>query len=186
MFHSFFNSQARSHFLHSFNSTQWFAGTVKSTIRQVLSFLLIIIRFVCLSEIRFVCLKIPEILCMSFFRTGSGLCIDYLLVRSNLNFLHKSQWIFLPIESCLVLYSFYANLLYSLIMSLMVSSLSPHNRYLLYYCVLSIFALLWFVLMVLFCPAIRRDSLSRIRFPFLSHIHVFSCKMLLGSRLKRP
>ena len=40
--------------------------------------------------------------------------------------------------------------------------------------------------MVLFCVAIRRDSVSLLRFPFLSHIQVFSCEMLLISHLKRP
>ena len=62
---------------------------------------------------------------MSFSRTGAGLCIYHLLAWSNLNFFHISQWITLPIQSCLVLYSFCANLLHSLIMWLIVSSLSP-------------------------------------------------------------
>ena len=50
MFHSFFYSLARSRylcvFLHFFNSTPWSAGTAKSIILQVLSFLLIIVRSV--------------------------------------------------------------------------------------------------------------------------------------------
>ena len=40
--------------------------------------------------------------------------------------------------------------------------------------------------MALFCAAIRRDSVSLIRCPFLSHVQVFSCEMLLISHLKRP
>ena len=48
MFHSFFNCLARSRYLslfsHSFNIILWSAGTAKSTILQVLFFLLIIIR----------------------------------------------------------------------------------------------------------------------------------------------
>ena len=48
MFHSFLNSLARlrylSLFLHSFNFTLWSAKTAESTILQVLSFLLIIIK----------------------------------------------------------------------------------------------------------------------------------------------
>ena len=52
--------------------------------------------------------------------------------------------------------------------------------------VLSILALIWMVLMVLFCAAIWRDSVSLLRFPFLNHIHVFSFEMLLISRLKGP
>ena len=60
-------------------------------------------------------------LCVSFSWTGAGLCIYHLLAWSNLNFLHISQWIILPTQSCLALYSFCANLLHSLIMRLMVS-----------------------------------------------------------------
>ena len=39
---------------------------------------------------------------------------------SDFNFLHYSQWITLPTQSCLVLYSFCANLLHSLIMWLII------------------------------------------------------------------
>ena len=39
--------------------------------------------------------------------------------------------------------------------------------------------------MALFRAAIRRDSVSLLRFPFLSHVQVFSCEILLISRLKR-
>ena len=103
----------------------------------------------------------------SFSRTGTGLCIYRLFLWLNLNFLHISLWITLPTQSCLALYSFYANLLYSLIMWLIVSSLSPHSLHLLFCCVLSILALIWFVLMALSCAAIRRDSVSLLRFSFL-------------------
>ena len=55
MFHSFFNSLARSRyssfFSHSFSFILWSAGTVKSTILQVLFFLLIIIKSGLLAEI---------------------------------------------------------------------------------------------------------------------------------------
>ena len=48
MFHSFFNSLARSRYLslfsHSFSFILWSAGTAKLTILQILFFLLIIIR----------------------------------------------------------------------------------------------------------------------------------------------
>ena len=51
----FFNSQIRSRYLtffsHCFNFTLWSAGTTKSTIQQVLSFLLIFIRSGRLAEI---------------------------------------------------------------------------------------------------------------------------------------
>ena len=42
-----------------------------------------------------------------------------------------------------------------------------------------------FLLIALFCAAIRRDSVSLLRFPFLSHVHVFLCEMSLVSLLKR-
>ena len=82
-------------------------------------------------------------------------------------------------------HSIWTNLLHSL-MWVIVSSLSPHNLQLLFCCVLSIFALIWLVLITLFCGTIRRDWVSLVRFPFLNHVHVFSCEMLLISRLKFP
>ena len=49
IFHNFFNSLARSSYLsffsHSFRFILWCAGTAKSTISQILFFLLIIIRY---------------------------------------------------------------------------------------------------------------------------------------------
>ena len=80
--------------------------------------------------------------CVSFSRRGAGLCIYHLFGWSNLNFFHISQWITLPTQSYLVLYSFCANLLHSLIMWLIVSSLSPHNLHLLFCCILSVLALI--------------------------------------------
>ena len=115
-----------------------------------------------------------------------GFCIYHSFVWSNLNFLRNSQSITLPTQSCLVLYSFCANLLHLLIMWLIVSSLSPHNLHLLFCCVLSILALIWLVLMALFCVAIKRNSVSLLRFPFLSYIYVFLCEMSLVNRLKHP
>ena len=102
MFHSFFNSLARSRYLsffsHSFRFILLSAGTAKSTILLILFLLLIIIRSGLLAGIRWsVCmLKSHRSLCVSFSRTGAGLWIYHLLVWSNLNFLHISQWITLP------------------------------------------------------------------------------------------
>ena len=114
-------------------------------------FLLIIIMYGLLAEIRWsVCMsKSHRNLGVLFSRTGVGLCIYHLFVWVNLNFLHNSQWIILPIQSCLVLYSFCANLLHLLIMWLTVSSLSPHSLNLLFCYVLSILALIWLVLTML-------------------------------------
>ena len=121
---------------------------------------------------------------MSFSRIDAGLGIYHLFVWSNSNFLHKSQWITFPTQSCLVLFSFCANLLYSPIMWLIVSL--PHNLNLLFCCFLSILALIWLGLMTLFCAVIWRDSVSLLRFPFLSYLHVFSCEMSLVYHLKHP
>ena len=120
-------------------------------------------------------------LCVSFSRTGAGLCIYHVLAWSNLNFFHISQEITLPILSCLTLYSC-ANLLHSLIMWLMVSILSPHSLHLLFCCVLSILGLIRLVLMA----NIGRDSVSHLKYPFLSYAQVLSWEMLFSSRLKRP
>ena len=191
MFHSFFNSLARSRYLSffslSFRFILWSAGTAKSTILQILFLLLIIMRSDLLAGIRWsVCmLKSHRSLCVSFSRTGAELCIYHLFVWSNWNFLHISPWITLPTRSCLTLYSFCANLLHSL-MWLIVSSLSPHSQHLLFCCVLSTLALIWFVLMSLSCAATWRDSVSLLRFPFLSQVQVFWREMLFIRRLKRP
>ena len=155
-----------------------------STILQVFFLLLITIRSGLLAEIRWsVCMsKSHRSLWVSFSRIYAGLCIYHLFVWSNLNFL----WITLPTQSCLVLYSFCANLQHLLIMWLMVLSLSPHNLHLLFCCVLSILTLIWLVFMALFCAAIRGDSVSLLKFPFLSQVQVFSCEMSFRSCLKRP
>ena len=173
-------------FSHSFSFILWSAGTAKSTILQVLFFLLIIIRSDLLGEIRwYVCMsKSHRSLCVLFSRTGAGLCIYHLFVWSNFNFLHILQWIILPTQSCLVLYSFGANSLHTLIMWLMVSPLSPHRLHLLFCCILSILALIWLVFTALFCTAIRKDSVSLLKFTFLSYVQVFSCEVLFIRRLK--
>ena len=152
MFHSFFNSLTKYRYLSffslSFSCILWSSWTATSTILQVL-FFLINIMYDLLVEIRWsVCMaKFYGNLCVSFSRTAAGLCIHHLFVWSNLNFLHISQWITLPTQSCLILYSFSANLLHSIIMWLIVSSLLPHNLRLLFSCVLSILTLIWLVLM---------------------------------------
>ena len=166
MFHSFFNSLARSRYLsffsHSFRFILWSAGTAKSIILQTLFFLLIIIMSGLLAEIRWsVCmLKSHRSLWVSFSRTGAGLCIYHLLVWSNLNFLHISYWITSPTQSCLALYSFCADLLHSLIMWLIVSSLSPHT-YICYFVASYLFSL-WYDWFLWCCPVLL---LGEIPFP---------------------
>ena len=99
--------------------------------------------------------------------------------------MHNSQLITFLTQFCLVLYSFWANLLHSL-RWLIVSSFSTHNYYLLFCCVLSIFALIQLVLMALFSVVIRRDSVTLFRFPFSCHFRVFSCAISSVCRLKSP
>ena len=195
MFHSIFQFSSKVEVLISlFTFFQFYSVVCRdSKVDNFTDFLLfflllIIIRSGLLAEIRWsVCISKSHMsLCVSFSRTGAGLCLYHLLGWSNLSFLHISQWITLPTQSYLPLYSFCANLLPSLIMWLMISSLSPHSLHLLFCCVLSILALIWLVLMALFCATIRRDSASLLKFPFLSHVQVLSSEMLYISRLKRP
>ena len=146
MFYSFFNSLARLRYLSFFILSVLFCGQPGQQSRQFCKFSFFVnIRSGLLAEIWWsVCMsKSHRSLCMLFSRTGVGVCIYHLLVWSNLNFLYISQ-------SCLVLYSFYANLLHSLIMWLIVSSLSPHCLHLLFCWFLSILALIWLVLIALF------------------------------------
>ena len=137
MFHSFSNSLARFRYLSffslSFSFIQWSAETAKSKILQVFFFLLITIRSGLLAEIRWSIWmsKSQRSLCMSFSRTDIKLCIYHLFVWSNLNFLHISQWIPLPTQLCLVLYSFCAYLLHLLIMWLFC--LYHHITYICYF-----------------------------------------------------
>ena len=84
--------------------------------------LMIIIKSGLLAGIRWsVCILMSHrSLCESFSRTGAGLCIYHFLVWSNLNFLHISQWITLPTQSFLALYSRCANLLHSIIIIIII------------------------------------------------------------------
>ena len=143
MFHCLFNRLARPMylflFLLSFNFTLWSAETAKTKILYVpfsflFFFLFIILRSSHLADVWwFVSISKSQWgLCVSFSRTVSWLCIYHLFIWSNFNFLHISQGITLPTQSCLDLYSFCSNLLHSLIMRLNVSSLSPHNLHLLF------------------------------------------------------
>ena len=71
-----------SFFSFSFKFTLWSDGTVKSTIRQVLLFLMILTRFGRLAEIRWsVCIsKSRRCLCVSYSKTDSGLCILHFII----------------------------------------------------------------------------------------------------------
>ena len=143
IFHSFFNSLTRSHYLSffslSFSFTLWSAGHSKVRNSPSSYFLLLLTVFRCgrLPEIRWsVCIsKSQKSLCVSFSRRDVGLW-------SNFSFLQNFQWITLPAQSCQILYSFCDNLLHSPIMGLIVSSLSLHNLNLLFFA--SYLFLLWY------------------------------------------
>ena len=113
MFHSFFNSTARYKYLPFFShSFSFIVVSQDSKAHNFASspFLLIIIRSGLLAESRWSVFmsKSYRSLYVSFSRTDAGLCIYHLFVLSNFNFLHISQWITLPNQSCLALFFFYA------------------------------------------------------------------------------
>ena len=120
MFPSFFSHLTRSSTYPSFRFLLillWGQQGKQSPQFGRFSFLLTFTRSGRLAEIRCsVCIsKSQSSLCITFSTTDSVLCIYRLFVWSNFNFLYNSQSITLPIQSCLVLYSFYASLLHSLI-----------------------------------------------------------------------
>ena len=114
------------------------------------------------------------------------MCIYHLVIWSNFNLLHSSQWITFLTQLCLPFYSFCVCLLYSFIMQLTVSSLSPRNLLLLFFCVLSISALTQLVSLALFYVAIKRNSVFLSWFSFLCHIQVLSLVISSRCRLKYP
>ena len=81
------------------------------------SFLLIIIRSGLLAGIWWsVCmLKSHRSLYVSFSRTGAGLCIYHLLVWSNLNFWHISQWITLIIIIIIIIFAGFSHQLWQVL-----------------------------------------------------------------------
>ena len=176
----FFNSLARSTYL-SFFFFFCFLSTLlcgqlekqnpqfSKSLFLLLLLLLIIIRSGRLAEIRWsVCIsKSQRSLCVSFFRTDSGLCVYHSFLFSSFTFLHISYRITVPTKSCLVLYSFCANLLHSLIIWLMVSSLSRHNLHLLFCCVLSILTFIWLVLILLLLLLWKKPTFHVLTMGFL-------------------
>ena len=106
-------------------------------------YLLTITRSGCLAEMRWsVCIsKSQGSLCVSSPRTDSGLCICHLFVWSNLKILSQFlvDHLLHPVVFCFIL--FFADLLYSLIMWLIVSS-QHHIIYVCIYIVSCLF-LLW-------------------------------------------
>ena len=99
---------------------------------------------------------------------------------------YTTKWFTFPIRSSIILYSFCANLLLSLIMWLIISSLSSHKLHLQFCSVLSIFAQhTWSIYRCL--VLLLEDSVSLLRSPFsFSHVQVFSCEISIVCRLKSP
>ena len=101
MFHSFFNSLARSRYLsffsHSFSFILWSAGTARSTILQFLFFCWLLLGLVFWPRFGDPCIcQSQRSLCVLFSRRGAGLCIYHLLVWSkllllSLLFIHLSK-----------------------------------------------------------------------------------------------
>ena len=72
-------------------------------------------------------------------------------------------------------------------MWLIVSSLLPHNLTISCFAASYLFLLSYdWYFWLCFCAVFRSDPVSVLRFPFFIHVYVFSCAMLLISRLKRP
>ena len=101
----------------SFKFTQCSAGRAKPTILQVLFFVVFFffVLFFCWLSNGLV--DWPRLGYPFVYQNPRGVCMSHFLlfVWSNFSFLHNSQWISLPTKSYLVLYSFCANLLHSLI-----------------------------------------------------------------------
>ena len=99
----------------------------------------------------------------------SILCFHLVNALSLWRFFHNSQLIPLSHRLVLMLYYFCSSFLPSLIMCLTVSSISPHNEYLLFSCVLLTFTLILLVIMALFCAVMRKGfSFSHLDFPFVA------------------
>ena len=112
--------------------------------------------------------------CVSCSRADSVLCIYYLFVCSNVNFLRSCQWISSLTHLCLVSYSFCSNLLYSFIIWLIISTLSPHYLHLLFCSSLSVFSLTLLVIMAFFVLLFEDIKFLSGGFAFLV-MSMFSC-----------
>ena len=99
-------------------------------------------------------------LCVSFSGKGAGFCIYHLLVWSNLNFLQISQWITLPTQYYLALYS------------------CRHSLHLLLCCDWSIFALIRLVIIIIIIIMIWVFNIS---ISWLSFTGVWETASLLKS-----
>ena len=137
-------------------------GIAKSTIRHsffIMSLMTKSGRLACTTC--FVCrLKSHRIVLTSFSIVVSGTCSYHFLFPLKPYFRQISQWIFCPTQSWHLLNSLCAILLHSLNRWFTVSSACLHIRHKLSSCVLSNFALIWFVLIPCSCAAKMSVSVS--------------------------
>ena len=103
------------------------------------------------------------------FWDGLWVCINYLFVGWNINFLHNYQRITFPNKSCPVVY-FLVQIYCIRLLDDWSFRLSHHITYICYLLHL-VYSCFDIVLMTLFCTALRRDSL--LRFPFFSYVQIF-------------
>ena len=106
--------------------------------------------------------------------------IFHLVGGSKFNLLHNSQWTLSSILSYLVWYSFCDSLLYLICDESFhfLCIIYTYNSVVYYWFSLKHYWSLWL------CAAIRGHSVSLLRFPFRSHVYIFSCEILLVCRLK--
>ena len=174
IFHTFFSSLARSKYLSIFSTSLSSPlvsyGIAKSIIWHSWCFLSIKIMSGLLAVIkRSVCtVNSQSVLHESCSMTASDWCSYHF----DLTWIPISQWICLPTQSCLLLYSLWASLGHSLTMWLIVSSALLHILHFACSCYLSIFPLITLVRMACSWAANIKLSVSRFRVPFLNHCHL--------------
>ena len=125
-------------------------------------------------------LKSQRTLCISFSITNSGLSTYHLLVCSNFNLLHNSQWIIFPTQSSIVLFS--------------VCACSPHsliNRFISFFTkpTLEIFLRIInfrFVTISPYSIILYWDSVPLLIFLPFCHVQVISCAIYSICYLKYP
>ena len=119
--------------------------------------------------------KSHSILQLLFSITTFDLCLYHFFFTFIPYFLHNSQWIFVPNQSCHLLYSFWANLLHSLNTSFTFSSAFPHILHFLLSWVLSIFASMLLVIIAYSCAAIIKASVVLFKQFSLPSTPIFTC-----------
>ena len=102
-----------------------------------------------------------------------------LLTKFPVDHLHPT------LHSYLDLYSRCAYIPLSLFIWLIVSSSSPYNQHLLFFRLVCSY-LTYLILMMLFCAAIWRDSVSLLKYPFFNDVQLSSCKISLVCCSKCP